>query len=121
MRYLAVVLVSLGVGVVVYVISMRTGEDEVLALGFEPDAPSHDEPTGASVEGPPPGYTYLQVAVTRGPSIRERLQGFVGSLALVAVATIAVAGTLYTVGWAISRLVQSFIGEDGGGGPSPSP
>ncbi|MGZ8596072.1 MAG: hypothetical protein ACXWYJ_10470 [Actinomycetota bacterium] len=121
MRYLAVMLVSLGVGAVVYLISMRTGEDEVLALGFEPDLSSPDEPAVATVEGPPPGYTYLQVAVTKGPSIHERLQGFIGSLALVAVATIAVAGALYTVGWVISRLISSFLGDDGGGEPFPSP
>ena len=118
MRYLAVVLVSLGVGVLVYVISMRTREDEVLALGFEPDVPVHEDPT-ATVDGPPPGYTYLQVAVTKGPSIRERLQGFIGSLALIAVATIAVAGTLYAVGWAIGHMVRSFIGDGGGATPSP--
>lgn len=114
---------SLGVGALVYVISMRTGEDEVLALGFEPE-PSPAEPPAEltaelTVDGPPPGYTYLQVAVTRGPSMRERLQGLIGSLALVGVATIAMAATLYAVGWAISRVIRSFLGDSGSDLPLP--
>ena len=116
MRYLVVMFLSLGVGAVVYVLSMRAEEAEPVATGFEP--PSREEPSTASerasdIEGPAPGYAYLQVAVTSRPSIRERIQGLVGSLALVALAAVAVAGGFYAVGALISRLVQTFVGDTG--------
>jgi hypothetical protein len=116
MRYLVVMILSLGVGAVVYVLSMRAEETEPVAIGFEP--PPREEPPGApepasAVEGPAPGYAYLQVAVTSGPSLRERIQGLVGSLALVALAAVVVAGGFYAVGALISRLVQAFVGDTG--------
>lgn len=113
MRYLLVVLVSLGAGAIAYVVTMRTGERE-LAVGFEPE-------TADEADAAPPlhaGYTYLRVEVTRGPSIRERLQGFVGSLALVAVAIVATVGALWGLGVLIARLIESFV-EDGGSQPLP--
>jgi hypothetical protein len=118
MRYLVVMLLSLAAGAVVYVVSMRTGQDETYAIGFEPELPMLDEPPGATAD-PPPGYTYLQVAVTNGPSIRERLQGLLGSLALVVVAMMAVAGALYAIGVVISRVIRAFVGEDGSGASLP--
>ncbi len=113
MGYVVVALLSIAVGAVVYVVSMRSAEDEVLAIGFEPEPAPPEPPAPDVVDGPPPGYTYLQVAVTRGPSIRERLQGFLGSLALVAVAALGVAGALYGVGVLIGRVIRSFIGDGG--------
>jgi len=101
------------------VISMRTGEDEVHAIGFEPEPSGHDGFAGSTVDSPPPGYTYLQVPVTRGPSIGERFQGLIGSLALVAVAMVGVAGALYAVGWAVGRVIRSFLGNDDGSLPPP--
>lgn len=116
MRYLLVVLVSLGAGAIAYVVTMRTGGREQLAVGFEPattDGPA-EEPSGL-----PPGYTYLRVEVTRGPSIRDRLVGFVGSLALVAVAIVATAGALWGLGVLIGRLIEAFVQDGGGGQPLP--
>jgi hypothetical protein len=109
-----VLLVSLGAGALAYVISMRTGERE-LAVGFE--LPTTEE-TVEAPPGAPPGYAYLRVEVTSGPTIRERFQGFVGSLALVAVAIAATVGTLWSLGVLIGRLIRSFV-EDGGGQPLP--
>jgi hypothetical protein len=107
MPYLLVTLLSIGVGALVYVLSMRASAAEPLAVGFEPDA------SGAGAMpaelGSAPGYTYLQVAVTRGPSLRERLQGLVGSLVLVVVAAFAVAGTFYALGWLVNRVIQTFL------------
>jgi hypothetical protein len=119
MPYVLVLLVSLAVGAVVYVLSMRAEEPEPAAVGFEPTvvplpAPEPAQPAPSpGVEGPAPGYTYLQVAVTRGPSARERIQGFVGSLALVAAAAVALAAGFYAVGALIGRLIRSFLGTDG--------
>lgn len=117
MRYLVVMLLALVAGAVTYLVSMRMGEEEYVAIGFEPGPPVPEEPSGAP--GPPPGYTYLQVALTDGPSMRERLQGLLGSLALIAVAMMAMAGAMYGAGVVIGRLIRSFLGEEDGGAPIP--
>lgn len=114
MRYLLVVLVSLGAGAIAYVVSMRTGERE-LAIGFEPQA---EEEHGDAAVRPPTGYTYLRLEITRGPTIRDRIQGFVGSLALVAVAIVATVGVLWGMGFLIGRLIESLV-EPGVGQPAP--
>ncbi len=109
MRYVMVVLLSLAVGGIVYVLSMRAGEAEPVTVGFGPEGP----PPDGDLKGPdaPHGYTYLQVAVTQGPSIHERLQGLVGSLVLIAFAAVAVAGAFYLLGALISRVIEKFVGE----------
>ncbi len=107
MRYLVVLLASLGVGAVVYIVSLRAAEQEPAAVGFEP--PEAPAPPDAAGEGPPPGYTYLQVEVTRGPSIGQRIQGLLGSLALVAIAAVAMALSLYALGALIGRMIRSYI------------
>ena len=109
MPYLVVLLVSVAVGALAYMVSMRAGSGEPLAVGFGPEGPAaegSDVATGAAV-----GYTYLQVAITRGPSIRQRLQGFVGSLVLIVAAAFAVAGVLYALGWLVSRTIERFVTE----------
>jgi hypothetical protein len=103
--------VSLAAGAIAYIVSMRTGERE-LAVGFEPRA---TEDAGAA---PPAGYTYLRLQVTQGPTLRERIQGFVGSLALIAVAIMVTVGALWGLGFLIGRLIESFV-EDGGSQPLP--
>jgi hypothetical protein len=118
MPYLVVMVVSLAVGAVVYVLSMRAEGPEPVAIGFEPTIVPPPEPVTesaerATVEGPAPGYTYLQVAVTKGPSPRERIQGLVGSLALVAAAAVALAAGFYAMGAVLSRLIRSFLDADG--------
>jgi len=117
MRYLVVMALSLGVGIVVYVLSMRAEEAEPVAIGFEPPIVPPEEQVAAPAEGtttvtgPSPGHTYLEVEVTKGPSFRERVQGLVGSIALVALAAVAVAGGVYAIGTLIGRLVRSFLGD----------
>lgn len=106
MRYLVVLFASLAVGAIVYVVSLRTAEREPAAVGFEPAPPS---PAGPPSEGPPPGYTYLLVQVTRGPSIGERIQGLLGSLALVAIAAVVLALSVYAAGALLGRLIRSSI------------
>lgn len=105
MRYLAVLVVSLAVGALAYVRSLRSPE-EPAAIGFAPAEPAepHDAPPD-----PPPGYTYLRVPVTRGPSLGERLQGLLGSLALVAMGAVALALSLWAVGTLIGRTIRSYL------------
>ena len=123
MPYLVVLIVSLGVGAVVYVLSLRAEEPEPVAIGFEPTIVPAPVPTaepgaaeaggGPAVEGPAPGYAYLQVAITKGPSARERIQGFVGSLALVAAAAVALAAGFYAAGALLGRVIRSFLETNG--------
>ncbi|GIU98616.1 MAG: hypothetical protein KatS3mg014_0232 [Actinomycetota bacterium] len=87
MRYVAVLVVSLTVGTLVYLLSLRAPRRAERGPGFEPP----DEPAGVRAD-PSPGYTYLRVPVdARGPSPGERLQGLLGSLALVAMGAVALA------------------------------
>lgn len=104
MRYLAVLVVSIAVGALVYVRSLRS--EEPAAVRFATTEPAG--PVGAPPD-PPPGYTYLQVPVTRGPSLGERLQGLLGSLALVAVGAVALALSLWAVGTLIGRTIRSYL------------
>jgi hypothetical protein len=112
---------SLGVGGLVYALSLRASEDERVAVGFEPDdrpappppgaIPSAATPSGDGEPEPEPGYAYLQVLVTRGPSLRERLQGLVGVLVLLVIGMALVAGTFYTAGTLIDRTIHKFLGQ----------
>jgi hypothetical protein len=112
MRYGLVLLLSISVGLLVYLLSMRTGRSEPATVGFDP---AESGPQGSQKDlgtgGAPPGYTYLQVAVTRGPSFQDRIQGFLGSLVLIVVGTLAVSGMLYGLGVIVSRTVERFLGE----------
>ena len=110
MRYLVVILLSLAAGAIAYLVSMRTSDRE-LAVGFEPS--TGEEPSEVTAR-PPTGYTYLRVEVTRGPTLRDRLQGFAGSLALIAVAIAVTVGALWGLGFLIGRLIHSFVQEGGG-------
>ena len=109
MRYLIVLLASIAVGAVVYVVSLRTAEGGPAAVGFEPAPPAPPEPLGPAGQAPLPGYTYLQVEVTHGPSAWERIQGLLGSLALVVMAAVALALSVYAVGALIGRMLRSYI------------
>ena len=109
MPYLLVLLLSIAVGALVYLLSMRLGEGRRLTVGFGADgAPAEELEPGSRAAL---GYTYLLVAVTRGPSWRQRLQGFVGSLVLVVVAAFAAAGALYAIGWLVSQTIERFLND----------
>ena len=120
MRYFAVLLFSLGVGGVVYALSMRASEDEPITVGFEPDeaaapapprAPRADGAAAGTAPQPDPGYAYLQVLVTRGPSWRERIQGLVGVMVLIVIGMALVAASIYAAGSVIDRTIQKFLGQ----------
>lgn len=104
--YLIVVALSLLVGGAVYSATMRAGREGPTAIGFE-GSPSSAEGEGA-VEGPGPGYTYLRVA-TRGPSWGDRLQGFVGLVILLVVATAVLALGIYQLGHLVNETIERFF------------
>ncbi|HET7928317.1 MAG TPA: hypothetical protein VFM40_02080, partial [Actinomycetota bacterium] len=75
MPFVIVLVLSVVVGGAVYLGTVRT-QEKPPATGFGEARP--DEGIEAiEPRTPPPGYTYLQVS-TRGPELRERLQGVVG-------------------------------------------
>ncbi len=99
-----VVALSLLVGGGVYLATIRGGADGPAAVGFE----GADVEAGEPVEGPGPGYTYLRVA-TRGPSWRDRVQGFIGLLILLFFATTALAYGIYQLGHLINLTINRFF------------
>jgi hypothetical protein len=102
--YLIVVGLSLLVGGAVYAATMRAGREGPTAVGFEG---SSAEGEGAA-EGPGPGYTYLRVAI-RGPSWGDRLQGFVGLVVLLVVASAVLALGIYQLGHLVNETIGRFL------------
>lgn len=108
MPLLLVAFVSIVVGAVVYVGTVRR-EQTPSATGFgEPEEEAHAPQTLAAERTPNPGYTYLQVS-TQGPRVRDRLQGIVGVIVLLGVGAAALAFVLYELGHLINRTIERFL------------
>jgi hypothetical protein len=109
MPLLLVALLSLVVGAVVYVGTVRR-EQAPSATGFgEPGEEEVPDPQSVVAQGrPTPGYTYLQVS-TQGPRVRDRLQGVVGVIVLLGVGAAALAFVLYEMGHFINRTIEHFL------------
>ena len=105
MPFLLVLGLSLLVGGAVYLATVR-GEREFSALGFGDDGDEPSEERGAPTAGP--GYAYLRVS-TEGPSIRDRLQGFIGAVVLVGIGAAVLAFAIYQAGHFINLLIESFL------------
>lgn len=71
------------------------------------DAPIADEASVATARAGT-GYTYLRVA-TSGPSVRERLQGFVGLIVLISVSAALLALAAYQAGHLINETMRHFL------------
>ncbi len=93
------VAISLVVGVGVFVATLRSGREDEPTLGFGAE-PSAGEPGH--------GYAYLRVS-TRGPSWRDRLQGFLGLIVLLAVGAAALALGIYQLGHLINQTIERFL------------
>ena len=108
MPLLLVALLSLLVGAVVYVGTLRR-EQAPSATGFgEPEEEVAAPQPMSAEDTPDPGYTYLQVS-TQGPRIRDRLQGIVGVIVLLGVGAAALAFVLYELGHLINRTIERFL------------
>jgi hypothetical protein len=103
MADLVVIALSLIIGSVVYLATLRRGGESPAAVGFD-----GGEGEEGSVEAPGPGYAYLRVA-TRGPTWRDRLQGFLGLIILIFFATAALAFGLYELGHAVNLTIERFF------------
>ncbi len=120
MKYLFVLVVSLLVGVAVYVLSLRAEDEAIPGLGFSP------EETGGrrrrhETDAPPPAYertspepglgtttTYLRILTNR-TSWRDRVQGFIGLVVLVMVGSAVLALSVYEVGHVINSTIAKFL------------
>ncbi len=106
MAYLIVVGASLLIGAAVYLATIRAGGEGPAAVGF--DGLEAGTASDGAVEGPGPGYTYLRVT-TRGPSWRDRLQGLIGLVILLFVATAMLAYGIYQLGHVLNLTIARFF------------
>lgn len=103
MAYLIVLAASVVVGMAVYVVTIRAGQEQPAAVGF--DGPEEGD---GGLEGPGPGYTYLRIP-TRGPTWRDRIEGVVGLVVLLFVGTTVLAFGLYQLGHLINLTIEQFL------------
>ncbi len=132
MTPMAVIGISVGVGVVVYTLSLWYGTDEVLALGQAPDAvvgsradrrrrerrtpapgfePGADRaastsPLASASDG---GDVYVPLAQAAPTPWNTRVAGVVGLLALVVAAAAVLALTLYEAGHLVNQTIAKFL------------
>jgi hypothetical protein len=105
MEYVLILAASVGVGVLVYRLSVRVGGASrstsagAVAEGFD-DVPGDPASSGGS-----PGTAYLPVS-TSAPSWQTRLIGVIGLVLMVAVAGTLLAIALYQAGALIARLLS---------------
>ena len=106
MPLVIVVVLSVVVGCAVYLGTVRT-QVKPPATGF---GESESDGTLEAFEpgAPAPGYAYLQVS-TRGPELRERLQGVVGVIVLLGIGATALAFALYELGHLINKTIEAFL------------
>jgi hypothetical protein len=131
---LSIIGVALAVGVVVYALSLRDG-DETLTERPAPPAPGTPHHRGGwfrqrgaealgggelgfrpgaalpESDPEPEGFVYVPILASSGTPWQTRVAGVIGILALVAVAAITMAFGIYTLGHALNRLVQGFLGH----------
>jgi hypothetical protein len=125
--------VAVGVGVVVYALSLRS-PDEALGNESLPPAPGAirsplawvrertTRPTGEELGfGPdaapaeqtpePESFVYVPVLAAAGPRWRTRIGGVVGLMAVVVIAASLVAIGIYQLGHLLNQMLQGFLGK----------
>jgi hypothetical protein len=105
--YLLVLGLSLLVGFGVYSATVRA-EREAPALGFGDDPETN--PAEGTAPSAGPGYSYLRVS-TEGPSMADRMLGFIGTIVLVALGAAVLALAIYLGGRLVNLLIESFLGS----------
>jgi hypothetical protein len=136
---LSILGVALGVGVVVYALSLRA-PDEPVELDALPPAPGASRsaiarlrhrsprPSGEDLgfgRGPAPldrgleeepdpepeSFVYVPVLHAQGPRWQRRIGGVIGLLALITVGALAVAIGIYQLGHALNEMLRGFLGQ----------
>jgi hypothetical protein len=134
---LSIIGVALGVGVIVYALSLRA-PDEPLEVDPLPPAPGAARsaigrfrqraarPTGEDLgfgrqpapldrglepEPEPESFVYVPILHATAPRWRTRIGGVVGLVALVMLGALAVAIGIYQVAEVLNQMVQGFLGQ----------
>lgn len=104
MEYVLILATSVGVGVLVYRLSVRVGgASRSSSVGAV--APAYDDAQGEPASPGAPGTAYLPVS-TSAPSWQTRLIGLIGLVLMVAMAGALLAVALYQAGALIARLMS---------------
>lgn len=128
---MAIIGIAVGVGAIVYALSLRTGTEEALPVHSVDEAPGPvSEPerrrpgrrarggadalgfssSGVS-ESDVGSQVYVPVLPSPGPGWRERLAGLVGLVAIVVVAAAILAAGVYQVGHMANEMIERFLGR----------
>lgn len=110
MAYLVVVLLAALAGSTVYAVTLKMGSEGPVAVGFDGGSRSEADGEGDMDDGPGSGYTYLRVATLR-PTWRDRTQGVVELLALLFVASAALAFGIYQLAHLINVTIERFLAQ----------
>jgi hypothetical protein len=130
---LSIIGVALGVGVVVYALSLRAPDQGVGAdplppapgpsrsplswLRERPARPTGEElgfgrhPAPATGEGQPESFVYVPILASSGPRWQRRIGGIVGLMAAVVIAAAIVAIGFYQLGHLLNQMIQGFLGK----------
>jgi hypothetical protein len=128
---MAIIGIAVGVGAIVYALSLRTGAEEALPVHPVDDVPGPvSEPAGrrlgrqargradalgfssSDVSEPDVGSpVYVPVLPSPGPGWRERLAGLIGLVAIVVVAAAILAIGVYQVGHMANEMIERFLGR----------
>jgi hypothetical protein len=112
MAYLIVVLLAALAGSTAYAVTLKMGRNDPVAVGFDGGSRSEADGEGdvGPDDGPGSGYTYLRVATLR-PTWRDRTQGVVELLALLFVASAALAFGIYQLAHLINVTIERFLAQ----------
>jgi hypothetical protein len=133
MDALSIIGVALGVGVIVYALSLRSPDEPIRASRLPPAPGSTRSPigrlrrraagsTGTELgfgggpaplrrEREPESFVYVPVLHSSGPQWRTRVGGVIGLMALVTVAALAVAIGIYQLGHILNGMVEGYLGK----------
>jgi hypothetical protein len=130
MNPMAILGIALGIGAVVYALSLLAGDETLILHPVRPSDPAarpdlgFEEPVqapavdGSPGEGSAPpedvsaeiGTTYVPLTTAR-VSWQRRVSGVVGLVALVAVGAAVLAGGIYQAGHVVNQTISKFLGQ----------
>ena len=135
MHPMAIIGIAVGIGLIVYAVSLWSGEDEVLALGPAPEPttnpakrwrrrkrrvraasgsrpPAEDLAPGEAVaRAPGDSFAYVRVAPSTRTPWTTRVAGFFGLLVTVAFSAAILAGAIYEAGHLINQAIARYLAK----------
>lgn len=125
MEPIAIAGIALGVGVVVYALSLRGEAEEVLELGQTPGAAGEPEPRGhrrrskrqaravgfrpEDAAGEDDGAAYLRVVPAAETPWTTRIASLVGIIVLIGFSAVLLAAAIYQAGHVINQAISGFL------------